>query len=67
MHEWVWLVLAAFFVVQGVSTTYTLRSIMRLRRTQHRIANHVQAIEYQLLSIGAMRRPSPKESAIGEG
>jgi hypothetical protein len=50
--DWAWVVLGVFFLLQGVAATYMIRSIMRLRRTQHRIANYVQVIGGQLEQRG---------------
>ena len=50
--EWAWVALGIFFVLQGVTATFIIRSIIRLRRTSHRIANHVQVISGQLEARG---------------
>lgn len=42
--EWAWVVLGVFFVLQGASAAWIIRSVLRLRRTMHRVANHLQAL-----------------------
>lgn len=60
---WVWVVLGVFFLLQGFAATYIIGSILRLRRTQHRIANHVQIISGQLQQRGLVKFPD----APGQG
>lgn len=60
--EWAWIALAVFFVLQGVSATFIIRSIVRLRRTSHRIANHVQVISGQLQARGLVHFGPDDES-----
>lgn len=62
---WVWVVLGVFFILQGVVATYMIRSILRLRQTQHRIANHVQIISGQLQQRGLVIFPSAEDRAGG--
>ena len=56
--EVAWIFLGVFFVLQGITTTFIIRSIVRLRRTSHRIANHVQVISGQLQARGLVQFPA---------
>jgi hypothetical protein len=64
--EWAWVALGVFFVLQAVTATYLLRSIVKLRRSAHRIANHVQILSGQLETRGLVRfdtEPEGKHAA----
>jgi hypothetical protein len=68
LADWVWIVLGMFFLLQGVVATYMIRSILRLRATQHRIANDVQIIIGQLETRGVTfeTRAADGKASLGD-
>lgn len=72
LTEWSWVVLVVFFIMQGVVATYLIRSILRLRASQHRIANYLQLIGGQLekrglVSLANEQSPTGKASLGDSG
>lgn len=65
--EVAWIGLGVFFVLQGISATFIIRSILRLRQTSHRIANHVQVLSGQLQARGLVTLPADDDTPTPGG